>query len=83
MLHSENALVHVFLSIFSEGVIPIPQLSTVISLIHPYQITLGPIRKFHLYYTSAFLVDNPIIAHSKNIIVFFCGWKCQILERER
>ena len=35
---------------FQKQIIPIPQLFTAISLVHPYRITLGPIRKFHSYY---------------------------------
>ena len=50
MLHSENAIAHAFLSLFSEQIMHIPQLFTVIILVHPYQITLCSFRKFHLYF---------------------------------
>ena len=52
MLRSENALMHAFLSLFSERIIHIPQLFTVISFVHQCQNTPGPKRKFHLYCTS-------------------------------
>ena len=41
MLRSENTLAHAFLSLFSEQIIHISQLFTVI-LIHLFQVTLGP-----------------------------------------
>ena len=48
MIRSENTLAHAFISLFSERIIHVLQLFTATSLVHPYQITLGPIRKFHM-----------------------------------
>ena len=39
MLRSENTRAHAFFNLFSERIVHIPQLFTVISLVHPYHST--------------------------------------------
>ena len=66
MIRSENTFAHAFISLFLERILHIPQLFTAISLVHSYQITLGQIRNFHLYYISYFRQPTSFLNVSTN-----------------
>ena len=72
---SENTLAHAFIDLFSERIIHIPQLFTAVRLVHPCQITLGPIRKFHLYYTSAWRHSEDGALQTKWLLLVSCRYQ--------